>query len=126
GLQAKFILVIAGLLVAIFSGMAVVLVRSDTATLRKNLREQSQAFALLATKPIGDSFVTYQNSGRIRIAQEIQGFTDLNSNIANVEVIDLNGQVLFSQHQNLSVSVDSTAASSFAPVFESSHGNLTA
>ncbi len=125
GIRAKFILVTTALLLLIFGATAFILVERNTSTLRRNLDEQSQAFAALATKPIGDSFALYKDSGRIRILQQVNRFTELNTNIANAAVINLQGEVLFSQ-KPWEISISTEAASSFEPyLIYNSAGELT-
>ena len=114
GIRAKFILVVTALLLLIFGVTAAVLVQRNTGTLRRNLVERAQAFAALATKPIGDSFVLYQDSGRIRILQQVNRFTELDDSIANVAVVNLEGRVLFSQ-KPWDLQLSAEQASSFEP-----------
>ena len=76
-LRIRFLLVLIVLLAAVFGAITLLIVRQDSKTLRDNLIAESKSFAALATQPIGGTFVTYQNSGTIKIAQEISSFTEL-------------------------------------------------
>ncbi len=117
GLRLKFALVIVVLLALIFGVMAVVLIRQDSKNLRNDLNTKSKLFASLATTPIGNTFLTYQDSGQIKITQQIQGFTDLNQGTSNVAVIDTAGKVVFNQHPEQAVQVDAQSAATFQPIF---------
>lgn len=118
GIKAKFILLILVLMVLVFTAVTLVLVSRNTSTLRANLLSETKAFSSLATKPIGDTFVIYKDSGRIRIEQQIEKFTDLNSNITNVAIVGADGKVLFSQKPDyLNATVDAKAAAGFDPTY---------
>lgn len=125
GLSVKFVLIIAAFLTVLFVIFSFVLVRLNVRLLSNNLNQETRSFTQLSSQPIGDSFLSYQDSGRIRIAQEIQRFIDLDPNITNVSIIDTLGALQFSQFDNDSDSVSSEQASSFVPVFvTNSRGNI--
>ncbi len=125
GLRAKFILLILAVLIIIFSIISVVLIRFTTDNLRRDLTNQSKAFASLATEPIGNAYVLYKDSGRIRILQQIEKFTDLDKHISNVQVVDNSGKVLFAQRDGASASLSSSQATSFEPIFENKNGTIS-
>ena len=100
GLRLKFIALLTLLLLVLFSVLATVLIRQNTGALRTNLNDKSKVFAELATKPIGDTFVLYQNSGRVKITQQAQRFYELDSDVTSVSVIDTEGKVLYSYGTN--------------------------
>lgn len=116
GLRAQFILLIAILLTIIFTTIAVVLLRLNTKSLRHNLLNQTKVFAALATKPIGTTFITYQDSGQIRILQQVDKFTDLDTTISNVTIVDIKARQLFKQ-KDQPLDVSPGEAASFEPVF---------
>ncbi len=122
GLRLKFAIVIVVLLALIFGIMAAVLIRQDSKSLRNDLNTKSKLFASLATTPIGNSYLTYQDSGQIKITQQIQSFTDLNQEISNVAVIDTTGKVVFNQHESQRVQVNEQSASTFTPIFDTKNG----
>lgn len=125
GLRAKFILLIVGLLVVIFAMITFMVVRLNTATLKSNLVNDSKSFASLATEPIGKTFLTYKDSGNIPIGDNIHRFTDLDSNITNVLIVDTSGKVLFSQNKTKVTKIPEDQSSSFQPVYiYDSHHNL--
>jgi signal transduction histidine kinase len=117
GLRAKFIVLIVSLLVIIFALITFALVRLNTGTLRSNLLNDSKSFASLATEPIGKTFLTYKDSGHIRIGENIQRFTDLDSNVTNVIIVDTSGKVQFAQRETGIKSIPATQAASFKPVY---------
>ncbi len=114
-------------MLVVFTAITGLLIQTNTRTLRRNLINQSQAFASLATKPVGDTFVLYKDSGRIRIQQQVDTFTNLDANINNVAVVGSDGKVLFSQHPEYqNDSVNPETAASFNPTTEhNSRGNVT-
>ncbi len=118
GIKAKFILLVIVLMTAVFAVVTFVLVNRNTSTLRTNLLNESKAFSSLATKPIGDTFVIYDDSGRIRILQQIEKFTELNSNIINVAVVGGDGKILFSQKSEFDTAdVPAQAAAGIDPTY---------
>ncbi len=124
GLRLKFAVVIVVLLALIFGAMAVILIRQDSKNLRNDLNTKSKLFASLATSPIGNSFLTYQDSGQIKITQQIQSFTDLNPEISNVAVVDTAGKLAFNQHNQQNVQISAQDAGSFEPVYYKSSSGI--
>ena len=110
-LRARFLFVLIVLLLAVFLAITLVIVRENTHTLRTSLVDQSKSFAALATQPIGDAYVTYSTSGTIRIKQEIDGFTALDADISQVEIIDTTGHRLFTDTDAPQIPVSTAAAS---------------
>lgn len=114
------------LLAATFSAITLVIVRENTQTLRRDLVGESRSFAALATQPIGNVFVIYQESGTLRIQQEVHSFTALDSSIDQVEVIDTSGNQQFADTSGSAISVSKADASSVDPSYIYKNGNLMA
>ena len=123
-LRAQFVLLIILGLSVLFVVIAVFVVRITANNLQTGLVNQSKSFVALATKPIGDTFATYQDSGTLKIIQQVEKFTDLDSNIKNVGVVGLDGKVLYQQHDGGNVQASSTQAGSFETVYETSGKRL--
>lgn len=117
-IRTKLILLIAVLLFAIFGSITVFQIRSSTASLRTNLFEESRAFATLATQPIGNTFAIYGSSGTIKIDQQVEQFNNLNSNITNISIVDVSGEVVYSKNKDDKVNVSKEDSSSFQPVYK--------
>lgn len=124
-LRFQFTIVIVLVLTLLFAGLSYSVIRLTTNNLRTDLVERSKSFAALATEPIGGSFVTYQDSGLVRIKQEIETFTDQNPTITNVTVVDIQGQTKFTWKEADPLTISTTDASSFEPVYIYEGGNLT-
>src|SRR5467141_3103450 len=125
GLRTRFLLLLVGVLVTVFAAVTFVIVRQNTATLRAGLVDQSKSFAAQATRPIGDSFLLYKDSGTIRIQQQIDHFTDLNPDINQVEIVDTSAKRLFTSNPAHPLSVNPAAASALSPSYRyGKHGNL--
>jgi signal transduction histidine kinase len=92
------------------------LVHNSRKSLTENLNQSSQAFAALATRPIGDSYAIYEDSGSVRVAQEIDKFTELNSDVSNIAIYDVNGNLLYALHSRPALNVTSQAAESFSAI----------
>lgn len=111
-IRARFLLLLVILLLAVFGAITFIIVRQNTHTLRANLIDQSKSFAALATQPIGDAYVLYQDSGTINIGQQVRHFTDLDGNIDKVEIIDNSGAALFSTSNGPNIKLNAMQASS--------------
>lgn len=124
GLRLKFALVIVVFFAGLFGVIAVVLIRQNSNSLRDDLNNKSKQFAALATTPIGNAFLTYQDSGQVKISQQIRSFTDLSHEVTNVAVVDTSGQVAFSQDPKMYVQIDQQTASTFSPVYNYSQNGI--
>lgn len=116
-IRTKFLLLVSLLLLAIFSVITVSLIQNGTSSLRKDLLDESKAFASLATQPIGNTFAIYMDSGTSKIDIEVNKYTDLNSNITNILVVDIAGKVAYAQSEDSLPVVNAEEASSFEPIF---------
>jgi signal transduction histidine kinase len=115
GLRLKSIFFIVGLLVVLFGTITAVSVVRAAVTERQNLNEQSKSFASLATKPIGDAFLLYKDSGNLRIKQQVDKFTDLNPDIIGVAIVDTSGKVMFGTGQ--AAPIKASQASTFETLY---------
>ncbi len=111
-LRGKFILLISGILILIFGLMAYFLVKNSRTTLTDQLNRQTEAFTTLATKPIGDNYAQYNESGTLLIKQQMQKFLELDPNVINVSVVNIDGLAQFS-YTDKPISVSTEAVSSF-------------
>lgn len=112
-LRLKFILLISGILLAIFVLLTFFLVRTTSNSLTSNLNQQSKAFASLATKPIGDSYELYKDSGTLRIDQEMSSFAALNTNVDNIVIHSTDGTQLFALRNDVPLVVTKDESASF-------------
>jgi signal transduction histidine kinase len=110
-LRLRFLLLLITLLVLVFAAITLLIVRQNSKTLRTNLVNESKSFAALATQPIGDAFILYQDSGTIHIQQQVNRFIDLDPNINEVEIVDTTGKKLFSSSSHTSIKVSPAQAS---------------
>jgi signal transduction histidine kinase len=122
GLRLKFILLISTILLVIFGLTAFFMVRNVRTSLNNNVNQESRAFAALATKPIGDAYTLYKDSGTVRIRQEIDKFLDLNTNVSNVTVVDISGTVLFTRDTKVPAHISAERANSFEAAYATNKG----
>lgn len=126
GLRGQFIVLITLILATLTSLTTYVIIRTEVVNLRKSLTAEAGAFAELATKPIGETYAIYKDSGSVRIEQGIESFMDLSPNISNVVVADTDGKVLFSYKKGLSKPIEADSASANDTKYiTNSHGELT-
>lgn len=116
-IRSKFLLLASMLLLAIFGGITVFLIRNGTRDLRQALLAESEAFASLATQPIGNTFAIYKDSGTSKIDLQVDSFSKLNASVTNIAVVDINGEVTYSQNENVDLDISRDDASSFDPIF---------
>lgn len=100
-------------LVIIFTVITYILLNQNTNRLRSSLNEQSKSYASLATKPIGDTFALYKDSGKIRITQQVNNFLALDPDINAIRIVSVDGKVLYSSDKSKSDSLPANLASSF-------------
>lgn len=105
------------MLLLIFGLITFLVVRLNSSTLKSNLLNDSKTFAALATEPIGKTFLTYKDSGRIRINDNIYKFTNLDTNVTNVLIVNTEGKVEFSQKDSKIKMIPQDQAASFEPVY---------
>lgn len=123
GLRQRFLLLILSIFLVLFAIVAAMLVVRKASSERTSLNQQTKSFAMLATKPIGDAFVLYKDSGSIRIQQQVEKFTELDPDITDVSIADTKGNILFSSDRVPRVS--SAQAETFTPIYEQNHGVIT-
>src|SRR3954469_19304434 len=118
GLRSKFILLLSGLLLILFALGAAALLRQSTTNLRSELNQTSRSFAMLATKPIADNFILFQDSGRLRISQQVDRYLSLDPDISRITIVDVNGQVLYDSQKMISFKLTADQASTFDPRYD--------
>jgi len=123
-IRLRLILASSLLLLVIFTGMTVYLVRINTETLRTNLQNEAKAFAALATAPVADSYNLYSESGTDQIRAAMANYLGLSRSITNITVVDLNGHRLFAYHPATSPTVTAKQASHFTPLYVKQGGRL--
>jgi signal transduction histidine kinase len=96
GLRPKLLLLIFGTFSLLLSISTYIQIADNTKDLRKNLNEQSLSFAKLATKPIGDNFLLYKDTGNLPVKVKVTSLTDQNPDIVGVTIVDTSGASLFS------------------------------
>lgn len=127
GIRTKFILLIVFLLLTIFAGIIFEIVQINAKNLRSGLEKESKSFAALAVSPIGETFLTYKDSGTIQITSQVQQFLDLDSNISNVTIADTSGNVQYNQSNDGPKHINPTLAGTFNTIYQydSSHNIST-
>lgn len=123
GLSQKFGLIIVIFLLGLFTAFSLVLLRINVRTLSTNLNQETKSFAELATAPIGNAFLTYRDSGRIRITQVVQHYSDLNPSITNVFIVDTAAHIVYSQHVDRIVAIPQDSAGNFTPTYRVNQQN---
>lgn len=117
GLKPRFISLILAVVLLIFGTVAAITVRANAQNMRKDLQERALAFSALATKPIGNTYLTYQDSGTTLIGQQMDNFSKLDRIVSNISVIGLDGNIKYSQRPG-AVTVSEKTAESFEPTYE--------
>jgi signal transduction histidine kinase len=124
GLRVRFILLVSAVLLCLFAVAAYLLVRNAVTGQVNDLNRESRAFAALATKPIGDAYTIYKDSGTLRVKLEVQKFTDLDGNISGVHLIGPNGVELFPESGAKLSGVSAETVSDFDPAYSTNSDNF--
>lgn len=115
-LRSKFITLIVFSLLLIFSLISLVVIKTYTDGLRSSLLNNARSFAALATEPIAKNYITYQDSGTVKIKDSAKRFSDLNSIISNVAIVDVQGNIKFTQNDR-SIVLTQSQAETFKPIY---------
>ena len=113
---------ISAILIVVFGLTAFFLVRGIRNNLSTGLNRESEAFAALATKPIGDTYGLYSQSGTLLIKQQMQKFATLDPNVSNIAVVNLEGLSQFSLTGS-PINVPTEAVTSFDSTIQSNSHN---
>lgn len=116
-IRTKIILTVSLSLVLIFAIIMYLLVTRTVGQLRTNLNQQSKSFASLATTPIGNTFLLYQDSGSIRITQQVNKFLELDPDVTAIRIISVDGSQLYDSHDKSNPPISTDLASSFDPQY---------
>lgn len=116
-IRTKVILAVSLSLVLIFALIMYLLVTRNVSQLRSDLNQQTKSFAALATTPIGNTFLLYQDSGSIRITQQVNKFLELDPDVTAVRIVSVDGTQLYNSQDKPTPSINSDLASSFNPQY---------
>jgi signal transduction histidine kinase len=94
-IRVKFGLLIAFLLLIVFSLSSGILIYRNINTQNQNLVSQARAFARLSTQPIGDTYSLYYDSGYSKFTELMKKTLSLDPDITRVQIISVNGEILF-------------------------------
>jgi signal transduction histidine kinase len=113
-LRAKVILTVSLFLVAVFVLSMYLSLSRNTSRLRSSLNEQSKSFASLATPPIGNTFLLYEDSGSIKIAQQVNKYLALDPDVIGLRIVSVDGKQLYASPDASRSAVPAGLAGSFS------------
>jgi signal transduction histidine kinase len=116
-LRTKVILTVSLFLVVIFALIMYLSLTRNTSQLRGSLNEQSKSFASLATPPIGNVFLLYQDSGSIRINQQVDKFLALDPDVTAVRIVAVDGAQLYDSRNRQNPPLSAKLAGAFEPQY---------
>jgi signal transduction histidine kinase len=122
GLRRRFLIFILTVFLVLFGVIAAMLIVRTASSERSSLNEQAKSFAALATKPIGDAWLLYKDSGSVRIKQQVDKFTELDPDITDISIADTQGKILFSSHK--APAINAGQAGTFQPVYVVKRGAI--
>lgn len=88
-------------------------VNRSISQLRSSLNQQSKSFAALSTPPIGNTFLLYQDSGSIRITQQVDKFMALDPDVTAIRIVDVSGSEQYSSDENSRPAISPSLAGAF-------------
>ena len=94
-LRVKFSLITAAIFLVIFGLVSFVLIRQNVNFQKQSLLARANTFSNLATKPIGDSYKFYFESGFLRFREQLIDTLILNEDIIRLQIISVDGEILF-------------------------------
>ncbi|HSX47571.1 MAG TPA: HAMP domain-containing sensor histidine kinase [Patescibacteria group bacterium] len=116
--KLQFLIMLILLMILVFTAISFVIVNKTSKTLKTNLVNESKSFADLATQPIGDNFIIYQDSGTLHIKQEVNNYIALDSSINQVEIVDSNNKIKYLQDPKTPIKVSVDDLSSIDPIYK--------
>src|SRR5687768_7948109 len=94
-LKTRTALAMSAVIVAILLANALYLILSKRGELRRGIENRALTFALLTRAPICTGYETYKDSGFDKFRELMQDLLTLDPDIVRVEIMNVNGQVLF-------------------------------
>lgn len=117
-LRTKVTLTVSLFLVVIFGLVMYLSLSREVNQLQSNLNEQSKSFASLATPPIGSTFLLYQDSGSIRITQQVNKYLALDPDVTGVRIVSsVDGTQVYASQDRPHPPIKVSLASSFQPQY---------
>jgi len=121
-LRAKVTLTVSLFLVAVFGVVMYLTLSRNVSQLRSSINEQSKSFASLATSPIGNTFVLYQDSGSIKITQQVDQFLSLDPDVTAVRIVSVDGEQVYDSQGKFHPSINAGLAGTFKPRYVTNKG----
>ncbi|HVV25972.1 MAG TPA: HAMP domain-containing sensor histidine kinase [Candidatus Saccharimonadales bacterium] len=121
-LRTKVTLTVSLFLVAVFGLVMYLTLTRDITQLRSSINQQSKSFASLATSPIGNTFVLYQESGSIKITQQVNQFLALDPDVTDLRIVSVDGDQVYSSQNKHYPPLSASLASSFQPRYVKNPG----
>lgn len=94
-LKVKFPAVATIIFLIIFSLISYLSIRYNVNVQKESLFTRAKTFAVLATKPIGDSYQLYFDAGYLKFREQTVDTLALNEDIIRVQIISVGGSILF-------------------------------
>lgn len=123
-IRTQLLIINTVLLILVFGVMSAYLIGTSSTTLRNRLKSEVEAFSVLATPPIGDSYSIYGESGTNKVRDSMRSYLQENETVVNATVVNLQGEPQFSYLENDVVTVSADEASSFTPTYTNEGSNL--
>ncbi|HYH36308.1 MAG TPA: HAMP domain-containing sensor histidine kinase [Candidatus Saccharimonadales bacterium] len=112
-IRTKIIIAVSLSLVVIFALTMYLLLTRNISQLRTNLNQQATSFASLATSPIGNTFLLYQESGSVRITQQVNKFLELDPDVTAIRIVSVDGEQLYDSQNRKNPPLSADLASTF-------------
>lgn len=94
-LKIKFLLLLLLILALVATGVSVVLINYQNNRQKQQISDQATAFSKLSVRPLGNAYDTYYSSGYFKFRQLTDETLSLDQNITRIQIIDVNGFLLF-------------------------------
>jgi len=94
-LKIKIIVPLLIILIIVFFTSSLVIIDREYRVARETLIENSQSFASLSIGTLINDYELYYQSGFLKFSEIIDGLIQLNNDIEALQIIDVNGKILF-------------------------------
>jgi hypothetical protein len=95
GVKLKIILPLIFILLVVFLASSLVIIERESKAAKDSLINNADSFSSLSIAYVIENYELYYESGFYKFAEVIDNLMSLNKNIEEIQIVDVNGKILF-------------------------------
>jgi signal transduction histidine kinase len=99
GIKGKIIVPMLLILFATFATSSYIIIFNEAAMAKNTIVESGESFSSLSVGTIIKNYLLYYESGFLKFSEIIDNLLALNSNVKQIQIIDINGKILFDSEE---------------------------